>query len=68
MNNWTRFSFARSTKQIMRLVTQSNFCEEVESRGYSWMHITAKHGAIIDGVKVNRECFFDDTQQMGTRS
>ena len=56
---------ARSTKQIMRLVTQSNFCEEVESRGYSWMHITAKHGAIIDGVKVNRECFFDTLNKWG---
>jgi len=56
---------ARSTKQIMRLVTQSNFCEEVESRGYSWMHITAKHGAIIDGVKVNRECFFETLNKWG---
>ena len=56
---------ARSTKQIMRLVTQSNFCEEVASRGYSWMHITAKHGAIIDGVKVNRECFFETLNKWG---
>ena len=56
---------ARSTKQIMRLVIQSNFCEEVESRGYSWMHITAKHGAIIDGVKVNRECFFETLNKWG---
>jgi len=56
---------ARSTKQIMRLVTQSNFCEEIESRGYSWMHITSKHGAIIDGVKVNRECFFETLNKWG---
>ena len=59
---------ARSSKQIMCCVTQSNFWEEVEARGYSWMHITAKHGAIIDGVKVNRECFFETLNKWGQDS
>jgi hypothetical protein len=32
---------------------------QLEERGYSWMVITSKTGAIIDGKKVNREEFFD---------
>jgi hypothetical protein len=36
-----------------------HFCKEVEERGYSWLCITSKTGAIIDGKKVNREVFFD---------
>ncbi len=50
---------AKSTKQITNLISQTDFCQELESRGYSWMVITSKTGAIIDGKKVNREQFFD---------
>jgi len=50
---------ARSTKQIVNLVSQSDFCIELTNRGYSWMYITAKTGGIIDGEKVSREEFFN---------
>jgi len=50
---------ARSTKQIVNLVSQSDFCIELTNRGYSWMYITSKTGAIIDGKKVDRETFFN---------
>ena len=50
---------ARSTKQIVNLVAQSKLVDELSWRGYSWMYITAKTGAIIDGEKVSREEFFD---------
>ena len=50
---------AKATKQITSLISQTDFCQELESRGYSWMVITSKTGAIIDGKKVNREQFFD---------
>ena len=50
---------ARSTKQIINLVSQSDFCSDLKERGYSWMYITSKTGAVIDGQKVNREVFFD---------
>jgi len=50
---------ARSTKQIVNLVAQSKLVDELSWRGYSWMYITAKTGAIIDGEKVTREEFFD---------
>jgi superfamily II DNA or RNA helicase len=50
---------ARTTKQIINLLTHSDFCLQLKERGYSWMTITAKTGAIIDGKKVNRDVFFD---------
>ena len=50
---------ARSTKQIIKLIDQTNFTQELESRDYSCMYITAKTGAYIDGKKVNRDIFFD---------
>lgn len=50
---------AKATKQIINLISQTDFCKEVKDRGYSWMVITSKTGAIIDGKKVTREQFFD---------
>jgi len=50
---------AKATKQITALMSQTPFCIQLEQRGYSWMVITSKTGAIIDGKKVNREEFFD---------
>ena len=56
---------ARSTKQIVNLVSQSDFCVELKLRGYNWMYITAKTGAIINGKKVDRECFFNTLNSWG---
>ena len=56
---------ARSTKQIVRLVTQTDFCKQLEERGYNWMYITSKTGAIINGKKVSREKFFEILNQWG---
>ena len=56
---------ARTTKQIMGLISQSDFCMQLTDRGYSWMTITSKTGAIIDGQKVNREQFFDTLNAWG---
>jgi len=49
---------AKSTKQIIGLLSQSDFCYELNVRGYSWMTITSKTGAIVDGKKVGRDEFF----------
>jgi hypothetical protein len=46
-------------------VTETDFCFQLECRGYSWMYITAKTGAVIDGKKVNREVFFDTLSAWG---
>jgi superfamily II DNA or RNA helicase len=56
---------ARTTQQIINLISQSQFCVELASRGYSWMTITSKTGAIIDGEKVDREKFFDTLNAWG---
>ena len=56
---------ARSTKQIIKLIDQTNFTQELESRDYSCMYITAKTGAYIDGKKVDRDTFFDTLNTWG---
>ena len=56
---------ARTTKQIIGLLSQSDFCTELYQRGYSWMTITSKTGAIIDGKKVDRETFFNTLNTWG---
>ena len=59
---------ARTTKQIINLLTHSDFCLQLAKRGYSWMTITSKTGAIIDGKKVNREVFFETLNAWGKDS
>ena len=56
---------ARSTKQIIKLLSESDFRKELTERGYSCMYITAKTGGVIDGQKVNREVFFDTLNAWG---
>ena len=59
---------ARTTKQIINLLTHSDFCLQLAKRGYSWMTITSKTGAIIDGKKVNRDVFFETLNAWGKDS
>ena len=56
---------SKATKQIQSLVSQTDFCKQLEDRGFSWMYITSKTGAVIDGQKVNREVFFDTLSAWG---
>ena len=57
---------AKSTKQIVGLISETDFCNELKERGYSWMVITSKTGAIVDGKKVNREEFFETLNSWGS--
>ena len=59
---------ARSTKQIINLVTHTSFILDLYSRGYSWLMITSKTGAVIDGKKANREEFFNTLNTWGKDS
>ena len=59
---------ARTTKQIVGLVSETDFCLQLQLRGYSWMMITSKTGAVIDGKKVDREVFFDTLNAWGKES
>ena len=56
---------AKATKHIIGLLSQTDFAEQLAQEGYSVLHITAKHGAFIDGHKVNREVFFDILNEWG---
>ena len=56
---------ARTTKQIINLLTHSGSSMQLAGNGYSWMTITSKTGAIIDGKKVNREDFFNTLNTWG---
>ena len=55
----------RKTKQIVDLVSQTDYVNELILRGYSLMYITSKQGAFIDGDKVDREKFFDTLNTWG---
>ncbi len=59
---------ARSTKQIVSLTSLTDFCIQLRTRGYSWMYITSKTGAIVDGKKVSREDFFIKLNEWGADS
>ena len=50
---------AKSTKQITGLITYPKFIAELTSRGYDYMYITARTGAVINGKKVSRDKFFE---------
>ena len=50
---------AKSTKQITQLISLTDFVDELSTRGYSYMYITSKTGAVINGKKVSREEFFN---------
>ncbi len=55
---------AKTTKQLTTLF-QTDFAEQLDKRGYSYLYITAKTGAVIDGVKVSREKFFETLNAWG---
>ena len=56
---------AKSTRQITGLIYYPKFIYELKNRGYSYMYITAKTGAYIDGEKVTREEFFTTMRAWG---
>jgi predicted helicase len=56
---------ARRTSQIVRLFADSKLGTELYGRGYNWMYITAKTGAVINGVKVSRVKFFETLNTWG---
>jgi predicted helicase len=56
---------ARSTRQIVKLLAESDFYMQIQNRGYSCMYITSKTGAYIDGQKVDRKEFFDTLNAWG---
>ena len=56
---------ARRTSQIVKLFSDSKLSTELLGRGYNWMYITAKTGAVINGIKVSRVKFFETLNTWG---
>ena len=56
---------ARNTKQIVGLVNQTHFGNQLQMRGYNVLSITAKAGAFINGAKVTRQKFFNTLNELG---
>ena len=56
---------ARNTKQIVGLMNQTHFANQLQMRGFNVMYITAKTGAFVNGAKVNREHFFNTLNKWG---
>ena len=55
----------RRTAQITNMVSDSKLTTELYARGYNWMYITSKTGAVINGIKVSREDFFTTLNTWG---
>jgi len=58
---------AKSTTQLTNLL-QTPFADELKQRGYSYLYITSKTGAVVDGKKVSREKFFETLNAWGKDS
>lgn len=54
-----------TTKQLMSMLSQTDFAIQLKNRGYSYLYITSKTGAIVDGNKVTREEFFNTLNAWG---
>ena len=49
----------KTSRQLINLMSHTDFATQLNDRGYSYLYITSKTGAVIDGKKVNREEFFN---------
>ena len=56
---------AKSTTNIHKLITRTDFQSECHARKYNVMWITSKYGAIINGEKVTRKTFFNLMNKWG---
>jgi superfamily II DNA or RNA helicase len=57
---------APSSKVIWAMFTESDLLQELNTMGYTIMHITSKYGAYIDKQKVSREVFFEKMNEFGS--
>lgn len=55
----------KNTKNMMALLTETDFEKQLNDRGYSLLHITSLHGAVVDGKKVKRDYFLRKLNEWG---
>jgi len=58
---------SKTTRQLTTIF-ETDFADQLAQRGYSYLYITAKTGAVIDGKKVSREIFFNTLNAWGRDS
>ena len=56
---------APTTRILWNMLTQTDIRSWLYSQQYNIMHITSKHGAVINGKKVGREKFFETLSDWG---
>ena len=55
----------KTSRQLINLMSATDFADQLAERGYSCLYITSKTGAVVDGKKVNREQFFNTLNAWG---
>ena len=55
----------KTSRQLINLMKATDFADELHDLGYSYLYITSKTGAVVDGKKVNREQFFETLNKWG---
>ena len=55
----------KTSRQLINLMSATDFAMQLAERGYSCLYITSKTGAVVDGKKVNREQFFETLNKWG---
>ena len=56
----------KSTKSMMRMLTETDFSQNLADRGYDLLHITAQHGAFRNGERIERDKFFAVLDELGS--
>jgi superfamily II DNA or RNA helicase len=54
----------KTTRQLQNIF-MTDFADQLSERGYSYLYITSKTGAVVDGKKVKREEFFQTLNSWG---
>ena len=55
----------KTSRQLINLMSHTDFAKQLTDRGYSYLYITSKTGAVIDGKKTDRETFFNTLNAWG---
>ena len=55
----------KTSRQLITLMKATDFADELHDLGYSYLYITSKTGAVVDGKKVDREQFFETLNKWG---
>jgi len=55
----------KNTKNMMAMLTETDFEAQLNERGYSLLHITSQYGPVVNGKKVKRDYFLRTLNEWG---